>query len=228
MTAETIKMIKDADRLGQRCITQVHEKTVNKRLARALGFCVLRIAFMMKTQWFNTKSHHWFTAFDEIKTILQFADMRKQIKFNCVDLISKCNQKSKNDKSKYSSQSKESKNSCHFLSPTYYIMKNGRISARFGFLIEKVFNQIKQQFPSQKVESFEDVYQSLQDNYVSEAKLEVNETTLDLPQIILKYNGIYGFDLCLKPLTDFQSWKIYDTEIRPCFFFFFLRIDEKR
>lgn len=93
MTAETIKMIKDADRLGQRCITQVHEKTVNKRLARALGFCVLRIAFMMKTQWFNTKSHHWFTAFDEIKTILQFADMRKQIKFNCVDLISKCNQK---------------------------------------------------------------------------------------------------------------------------------------
>lgn len=226
MTPEIVKMIEDADRLGSRCIPIVKERTVNKRLTRALGFCVLRLAYMMRTQWFKATNNNYSAVFDEIIAILQFADMRNNLKFNYNESDSstqKAKMKSKHlTSTKTSSSSSTANNSTssnfsQFCCPTYYVMKNGRMSARFGFIVNKVFQIVRENFQLAKIDSFEDVYQTFQVDFLNKPQLEVNDLIIDLPYIILKYNGIYGFDLFIRPLSDSKSWKKYDYQLHVAF-----------
>ncbi|OHT06508.1 hypothetical protein TRFO_25462 [Tritrichomonas foetus] len=196
VTPQVLQMVKDADRFGRRCIPQTHEKTVNLRLARALGFCVLRMAQMMKTQWFDSnQKRSWLAAFDEIRAILSFADLRKPLIY-----------------------SHDTTDSFIHNAPTYYVMKNGRISSRFGFIMEKIFQKMRKYYPLERIECFEDIYQITQSDSMYKSKWSLEKgTVLDVSTLLLKYNGIYGFDICVRPQSDDMTWRLYDTELQEAF-----------
>lgn len=209
LTPEIIQMLKDADRFGSRCSSKVYEKTINKRLTRALGFCILRMAFMMRTQWFETQPKSWLSAFEEIRAILQIADLRKPLYHNRSE-TSKIGEKSKDRPKRIKL--------IHFCAPTYYIVKNDCVSARFGFALEKVFQMIRSQIKSKTIDSLEDIYQNIQTDLINGATLENRDgSLLELPLIILKHNGIYGFDLVVSALSDIESWNSYNVQMQESF-----------
>lgn len=90
-----IKLIKEADTMGLKCISNGLGTNKNPRLIRAMGLAVICLASYMKNEMkkvaqiqesnqqtgYNYIISHWTEAFDKIRAILQLADLQKEVKW---------------------------------------------------------------------------------------------------------------------------------------------------
>ena len=191
LNPQILKMISDADRFGKRCFSQAYEKNSNPRLIRALGFCVLRLAYMIKYKWLENPPLSFIIAFDDIISILSFVDMKQPLMYS------------------YTSTTNL---------PSYYIIKKGKISPRFYNFISDIFFSIKSQLSNQKIDDFNDIFHATQRDFFNEKVWQIEKgNNLKLPSYFLKYNGVYGFDLVVRPPFGKDQWKKYKDVMQKAF-----------
>jgi tetratricopeptide (TPR) repeat protein len=76
-----IDMVRDADRLGRRCLIRAPEVIDNRRLIRGLGFCVLCITSLLREKLFQTREKEgWRTVLSLCSSILTLADLRMVVR----------------------------------------------------------------------------------------------------------------------------------------------------
>lgn len=179
------KMLEDADRLGGRCVKN------NRRMQRVWGFCILRMAVLMRQSPVRT----WQSVVEEMKMLLQFADWRKQM----VD-------------------SQEDYMALTWI-PTHYIVKNSRPVRRHLWAREQVYNIVKKQRP--EIHDIRDLFIDRNSNNFCGTKCvslsDDTESDLLPPVISVLNQGALGYDITVTPRCDMNQREKYETALSDVF-----------
>ena len=179
ITPQLEKLIADADNFGARCAARGPEIVENPRVTRALGFCVLYLAQFLRMIWLGSTDQHWKDAFDQLRIILSFADMRCNVQW----------------------RDGESTNP---QTPTYIIQRGERRSPRFGYVVQNAIQQIRHslspKFPTDlcQLTTLDNLYGIAQGDVAFSSLW----SELTSPTVSLRSLGNHGYQLSVTPPTD--------------------------
>ncbi|OHT09429.1 hypothetical protein TRFO_21661 [Tritrichomonas foetus] len=202
-TQEELKMINDADILGQRCITRAPEIIENNRIIRCLGFCVLCLAQKMRTEFFVNHKLSWKDAINYLRNIMSLADLK-----NCVQWTSDAGTIVYSD-----------------LAPTFYIQRGQRRSPRFGHATQPAINRLRsglsdkgmsvqkkfETSPLLKLNTLDAIYSVTQSDLRHYGSWTTNNNMwLPNPTVNLRYLGPNGYELFVRPPLEAEDIRKYD------------------
>jgi tetratricopeptide (TPR) repeat protein len=180
----------DADRLGQKCFFVGPEVPPNKRVMRALGLAVLGVAQIIRAPEKDTR---WSDPIDLCRALLSLADLRNNIQWT----------------------SDGARPARSAIVPVYYLQRGDRISARFcrgpQNPHERAIARLKTSVtdtplapPSRVPQAMvRNLYGLLQHDMTQCGTFRAEKAgELSNPSVNLRYVGVHGWDLFVRPPVD--------------------------
>jgi hypothetical protein len=193
LSADARAMLVDADRLGAMCIGV----GISRLVARALGFCVLRLCYLMTA----LKEDRRFLelALDDIRLLLTFADFRRQVFHGRSDLGTSRR------------------------SPTYCVVVEGGGISRFSRMRSVIFQMIHARYGVSDIREL--ILKSKGPRFVLETHFDYHylpEKRLPAPSIVVTNSAVFGVDVSVQIHTESSIAKKYEAELHESFQSLFL------
>lgn len=185
------RMINIADELGEVSILKSHEFKSTPRVVRALGFCILLFSYMFRERG----SISWQTLLELFEVIISIANPNVKTEANNM----------------------ETESNISIKSPSIFLVRGQcknffyrkSLNSAHKFLIDTACEEEvgEVNMLGSDLTSLENVYTFLQRDVVaSKLWMPVPETSLPGSKLIMQYLGIYGFNLIVRPCSDFDTW----------------------
>ena len=203
-TKQEMQMVIDADRLGLRCIHRGPETVqYNSRITRALGFCVLIFAALIRKKDVKNRAQLLLELFQKMMTL---ANPMADIEAN-------------NLENQFAEMS---------YAPVYYLVRGHRESPRFENAIPAAVRRVIKQLTDSSservflpyvdvnsIKTYQDIYAATQHNLKVSNTWKIKEcpelfsdeeTELPTPTIVLQSIGALGFNFSVRAPCDMASW----------------------